>query len=80
MNDTSLDPIMTDKLPAPLAHIKLTICNCKGSCSTQRCKCFKKSLVCTDMYKCLACNNSDTFEDDGQEIFEYDESDVEDYT
>ena len=32
------------------------------------------------MYKCLACNNSDTFEDDGQEIFEYDESDVEDYT
>ena len=32
------------------------------------------------MCKYSACNNSDTFEDDNQKIFEHDESDVEDYT
>ena len=79
MNCTSLDPIMTDNLPAPLALIELSIYNCKGGCSTRRCKCFKNSLVCTDMCKCSACNNGDTFEDDDQEISEYDELDVADY-
>lgn len=28
------------------------------------------------MYKCSACNNSDTFEDDDQDIYEYDESNM----
>ena len=80
MNDTSQDPIMTDNLPAPLALTVLSICNCKGGCSTRRCKRFKNSLVCIDMCECSGCNNSDTFADDNQEIFEHDESDVKDYT
>ena len=79
LNGSSLDPIMTDNLPAPLALIELSIYNCKGVCSTRRCKCFKNSLVCTDMCKCPVCNKSDTFEDDDQEIFEHDESDVEEF-
>ena len=79
MNGTSLDPIMTNNLPAPLALIELSICNCKGGSGTRR-FCFKNSLVFTDMCKCSACNNSNTFEDDDQEIFEHDDSDVEDHT
>ena len=69
---------MTDNLPAPFKLIELNICNCKRGCSTLRCKCFKNSLVCTDMCKCSACNNTNTFEDNSQEILEYIESDVED--
>ena len=57
LNGTSLDPVMTNSLPAPLALIELSICNRKGDCSTRRCKCFKNSLVCTYMSKCSACNN-----------------------
>ena len=77
LNGTSLDPIMTDNLPAPLALTELSIYNCKGGCSTRRCKCFKNSLACT---QCSACNNSDTFEEDDQDIFEYEESGAEDYS
>ena len=50
LNGTSLDPIMTDNLPAPLALVELSICNRKRGCSTRRCKCFKISLVCTNIH------------------------------
>ena len=79
LNGTCLDPIMTDNLPAPLALIELSVCSCKGDCSTRRCKCFKNALVCTDMCKCQECKNNDTFEDVDQEIFEYNDSDVDDF-
>ena len=80
LNGISLGPVMKDNLLATLAPIELSICNCKGDCSTRRCICFKNSLLWTDMCKCSACNNSNTLEDDNQEISEHDESDVEDYT
>ena len=68
----SLYPIIKDNLPAPVTPIELSLCSCKGVCSTQRCKCFKNSPVHIDMYKCSACNNSDAFEDNDQDIYEYD--------
>ena len=80
VSHVSLGPVMKDNLLATLALIELSICNCKGDCSTRRCKCFKNSLLWTDMCKCSAGNNSDTLEDDNQEISEHDESDIEDYT
>jgi hypothetical protein len=63
----SLAAIMTDNLPAPLALIELSVCGCKSSCSSNRCKCFKNNLVCTDMCKCNSCENdgnADNYEDD----------------
>ena len=80
INGTSLERIMKDNLAAPLSLIELSISNCKGGCNTQICKCFKNSLVYTDLCKCSACNNSDTIGDNNQEIFEYNKSDIEDYT
>jgi hypothetical protein len=71
LNNTSLEPMMTDNLPAPLALIELIACGCNGDCGTQRCKCFKNNLVCTDMCKCtIECTNDDQFE------CKIDESDV----
>ena len=40
-NGDSLDPIMTDNLPAPMALIELSMCSCKGGCKSRRCKCLK---------------------------------------
>ena len=48
----SLDAMLTDNLPAPLALIELSVCGCQGDCQTRRCKCFKNELTCTDMCKC----------------------------
>ena len=54
---------MTDNLPAPLALIELSVYGCNGDCSTQRRKCFKNNLVCTDMCKCATeCTYDDQFE------------------
>ena len=50
--DSSLNPILTHDLPAPLALIELSVCACKSDCSTNRCKCRKNGFVCTDMCKC----------------------------
>lgn len=53
-------PIMTDELPAPVALIELSVCSCKkAKCDSNRCKCYKNNLQCTDMCKCLSCENTD---------------------
>ena len=45
LNDTSLDPIMTDNLGAPLVLIiETSICSYKGVYSTRKCKFFKIHL------------------------------------
>lgn len=54
----TLIPIMTDNLPAPLATIELSVCGCKSDCSTNRCRCAKHDLPCTDMCKCNECLNT----------------------
>ena len=45
----SIDPILTDNHLVPLQLIELSMCGCKQDCRTNRCKCFKNNLVCTDM-------------------------------
>ena len=57
--EDSLVPTMTDELPAPLALIELSVCGCKTMCNSNRCKCFKNNLTCTDMCKCTNCENDD---------------------
>ena len=51
---------MTDELPAPVALIELSVCSCKkDKCDSNRCKCYKNNLQCTDMCKCEDCKNTD---------------------
>jgi hypothetical protein len=63
--DGSFIPILTDKLPAPMALIELiSACSCKSQCTTNRCKCRKNGFFCTDMCKCGDCKNNDDNEED----------------
>ena len=66
--DERLCPIMTDNLPAPLALLEMSSCNCKSGCSSKRCKCRKNGFTCTDMCKCVSCKNNDEDEDEDDEI------------
>ena len=36
--------IMTDELPAPMALVELSVCNCTTHCHNNRCKCYKKTI------------------------------------
>ena len=47
---------MTDVLSVTLELMKLSVCGCKTSCKTMRCKCVKNQLMCTDLCKCVTCN------------------------
>ena len=42
-------PIMMTKFPMPKAVIEIISCNCKFSCDTKKCSCFKSRLRCTIM-------------------------------
>ena len=64
----SLDPILTDNLPAPLGLIELSVCACKGDSSNNRCKCYKNKFVCTDMCKCSHCSNDDVHGTNNEEF------------
>ena len=55
--------MMTDELPAPIALVELSVCNCKTHCNNNRCKCYKNNLPCTDMCKCVNCENDDRRQD-----------------
>jgi len=77
--NSSLSPILTDNLPAPLALIELSVCSCKSDCTTNRCKCHKNDFICTDMCKCYKCNNTDDSEEIMQEDIELSDSDDDDF-
>ncbi|XP_066928999.1 uncharacterized protein [Clytia hemisphaerica] len=64
LNGTSIDSIMTDNLPAPIALIELSMCKCKTGCQSKRCKCLKNNLICTDMCRCTNCKNDGTNDDE----------------
>lgn len=58
-------PIMTPLQPAPDAVLHLVKCGCsRERCSTNRCKCRKAGLPCTDLCSCMDneedehCNNA----------------------
>ena len=50
-------PILTGELLAPLALIELSVYFCKTKCATNRCNIHP--LQCTDMCKCVDCENDD---------------------
>ena len=76
--EDSLQPIMNDNLPAPIALIELSMCGCKTVCTTNRCKCRKNGLPCTDMCKCLNCKNDGTEDDDSDSDLEFDDEEIDD--
>ena len=45
-------PLMMTRPPAPAAPLALTECGCKGNCGSNRCKCKKVNLCCTESCKC----------------------------
>ena len=46
------EAIMTTLPPAPETIIHLTVCQCKTTCITNRCKCRKSGLKCSEMCQC----------------------------
>ena len=66
--DGELVPIMIGCLLAPMAFIELSVCGCKSNCKTNRYKCKKNNLTCTDMCKCTNCYNSGAQENDDSDI------------
>ena len=48
---------MTDDPPAPLSLVELSVCNNTTLWNNNCCKCFKNNLPCTDMCKCICCQN-----------------------
>ena len=48
---------LLNKLPAPTNMISLTISSCKSACNSNRCRCKKYYLNCSDACKCLNCEN-----------------------
>lgn len=48
---------MADDLPALLALVETSSCGSKKKSVSNRCKCFKNNLVCTDLCKCTSCKN-----------------------
>ena len=67
-NGDAYKVIMTDELPAPVALIELSVCSCKTNCVTNRCKCRKNNLQCTDMCKCMDCDNDGSEEQSDDEV------------
>ena len=76
--EDSLQPIMNDNLPAPIALIELSMCGCKTVCTTNRFKCRKNGLPCTDMCKCLNCKKDGTEDDDSDSDLEFDDEEIDD--
>ena len=60
MKEGKLFPVMTDQLPAPKYSIEMNSCSCKKTqCVGGRCSCASNSLRCTDLCKCVGCENED---------------------
>ena len=58
LEDSDFVPILTEYLTAPLELIELSVCSCNSNSTTRRYKYNKNVLICTDMCKCLYCNNN----------------------
>ena len=58
LQDEMYEAIMTDQ-PVPNAMVELSFCRCKTGCKTNRCKCRKNEMSCTEMCYCEDCENDD---------------------
>ena len=56
-NNQVFESVMTSLAPAQESIIDLTVCRCKTNCSTNRCKCRKNGLSCSEMCGCEDCEN-----------------------
>ena len=74
-SDGKLMANTTDNVPAPASLIELTMCSCTTNCSTNRCKCRKHNLVCTDVCKCEGCENEEQDQYIDKEIILSDDDD-----
>ena len=70
LKNDQFDAIMTNAPPVPNAIVELSFCKCKTACNTNRCKCHKNDLLCTEMCYCETCENCE----DNDEVL----SDVDD--
>lgn len=52
-------PILTDELLASISLTEMSMYSCKTKCGTNRCKFRKNASRCTDMCKCVDCENDD---------------------
>jgi hypothetical protein len=60
MKEERLVAVMTDQLPAPKFSIEMNSCNCKKTqCVGGRCSCSRNGLRCTELCKCVGCENED---------------------
>jgi len=66
--DQVFEPVMTSLAPAPESIIDLTVCGCKTNCSTNRCKCRRTGLNCSEMCGCENCENSEKDEETVSDI------------
>ena len=66
----NITPILTDNLPAPIYLIELSAGGCKTGCKTNPCKCMKSGFTCTNMCKCVQCENNDCWVEDKDNVFE----------
>ena len=60
MNEGKLVAVMTDQLPATKFSIEMNSCSCKKTqCVGGRCSCSSNGLRCTELCKCVGCQNED---------------------
>ena len=71
------EAIMTTLPPAPETIIHLTVCQCKTKCITNRCKCRKSGLKCSEMCQCQDCENDE--DEDIIDISEYEIDEDDDF-
>ena len=57
LSEGNLAPITTEDLPVPSKMIELTICSCSTTRLTNRRRCKKYNLVCTDICRCCKYEN-----------------------
>lgn len=63
-SDGHLKPTTTEVLPAPKAIFEMMRCECKTDCSSAKCFCRTKNLVCTDLCQCGShCQNDEDSQD-----------------
>ena len=72
--DGHYKPVMTSLPPAPQAVLDLVKCSCKKTrCTTNRCKCRKNGLNCTDL--CSCCEDCESCDNSADTVLSEDEED-----
>lgn len=65
---------------APDELLQFVNCGCKTGCESNRCGCKRANLHCTELCKCVNCNNRSQDSEDEEDMINgvYDESDLSD--